>query len=189
MRKVAFFLLLGCATLGHGIAATAAETWKWKDANGVVHYSDQPAPGAERIEVVVPKPSSSTPRQAAEAAPRAAAAAASPDANQPANVPYTRCVITAPDSEETFNATTSVTVGLLVEPVLQTGHHIEVLLDGSAAQDWPPTAVSHTLKDLQRGSHTLSARVLNADGGTACAGPTLNFHVRLPTVKPQVQHH
>jgi hypothetical protein len=189
MRKVAFFLLLGCATLGHGIAATAAETWKWKDANGVVHYSDQPAPGAERMEVVVPKPSSSTPRQAtAEAAPRAAAAA--PDANQPANVPYTRCVITAPDSEETFNATTTVTVGLLVEPALQAGHHIEVLFDGGAVQDWPPTAVSHTLKDLQRGSHTVSARVLDANGGTACSGPALNFHVRLPTVAPpKVQHH
>ncbi len=189
MRKVAFFLLLGCATLGHGIAATAAETWKWKDANGVVHYSDQPAPGAERMQVVVAKPSAPAPKQAtAQAAPRATAAA-SADSSPPANVPYTRCVITAPDSEETFNATTSVTVGLLVEPALQTGHHIEVLLDGNAVPDWPPTAVSHPVKDLERGAHSVSARVLDASGGTACSGPTLNFHVRLPTVKPQVMHH
>ena len=49
---------------------------------------------------------------------------------------------------------------------------------------------SHTLTDLDRGSYTLSARVLDAIGGAACSGPTLNFHVRLPTVAPpKVQHH
>ena len=42
--------------------AAAAETWRWKDANGVVHYSDRPVPGAERVSVVAPKPSSSPPQ-------------------------------------------------------------------------------------------------------------------------------
>jgi hypothetical protein len=99
-------------------------------------------------------------------------------------------VVIAPDSEETFNAVTSVTVGLLIEPALQAGHQIEVLFDGSPVQDWPPDSLSHTLTELERGSHTVAARVLDTSGGTACSGPTLNFHVRLPTVAPpKVQHH
>jgi hypothetical protein len=187
MRKVAFLLLVVCGAIDYAALATAGEMWKWKDANGVVHYSDKPVPGAERIDIVAPKPSISVQKPAVAAG---HTAAANPGPDQPAIVPYTRCVVIAPDSEETFNAVTSVAVGLLVEPALQAGHHIEVLFDGNPLQDWPPDAVSHTVKDLERGSHTLSARVLDANGGTACSGPTLNFHVRLPTVAPpKVQHH
>jgi len=188
MRKVAFLLLVTCGAIDYAALANAAETWKWKDANGVVHYSDKPVPGAERIDVIAPKPpAASAPKPVAAAG---HTAAASPGRDQPAIVPYTRCVVTAPDSEETFNAVTSVAVGLLIELALQEGHQIEVLFDGSPVQDWPPAAISHTLTDLERGSHTLAARVLDSNGGTTCAGPTLNFHVRLPTVAPpKVQHH
>jgi hypothetical protein len=187
MRKVAFLLLVVCGAIDYAALAAATETWKWKDANGVVHYSDKPVPGAERIDIVPPKPSISVTKPAAAAG---HTAAAKPGPDQPAIVPYTRCVVTAPDSEETFNAVTSVTVALLIEPALQAGHQIEVLFDGSPVQDWPPDSLSHTLTDLERGSHTVTARVLDSSGGAVCSGPTLNFHVRLPTVAPpKVQHH
>jgi hypothetical protein len=42
MRQIATFLLFGVA-----LTAGAAEIWRWKDANGVVHYSDNPVPGAK----------------------------------------------------------------------------------------------------------------------------------------------
>ena len=29
----------------------AADTWRWVDENGIVHYSDRPAPGAERVQL------------------------------------------------------------------------------------------------------------------------------------------
>jgi hypothetical protein len=188
MRKVAILLLIGCATLALSEMGMAAETWKWKDANGVVHYSDQPVPGAERINVVAPKPSSSAPKPAA--APRVAAT--SPESNQatnqPAIVPYTRCVITAPDNDETFSAVNAVTAGVLIEPALQSGHHIEVLLNGNSVQDWPKDAMGFVLKKLERGAYTISARVLDDFGGAVCSGPTINFYVRLPTViQPRVQ--
>jgi hypothetical protein len=83
-----------------------------------------------------------------------------------------------------------VTVGVHLEPGLQEGHHIEVQYDGNSVQDWPPEALSHTLTDLERGAHTVSARVLDAGGGAACSGPTLTSHVRLPTVpQPRVTPH
>jgi hypothetical protein len=97
-------------------------------------------------------------------------------------------VITAPDNEETFNAVNAVTAGVLLEPALQSGHRIEVLLNGNVVQDWPQDAMGHTLKNLERGSYTISARVLDAGGDAVCSGPTITFYVRLPTVQPQVQH-
>jgi Domain of unknown function (DUF4124) len=188
MRKVAFLLLIGCATLACGIVATAGETWKWKDANGVVHYSDRPVPGAERVDIVPPKPSSSAPKSTST--PRNAVSA---DSNPPANqaiVPYSRCVVTTPDNDEAFNAINTVGAALLIEPALQPGHRIEVLLNGSIVKDWPQEASSHTLTGLDRGSYTLSARVLDSFGGAVCSGPSINFYVHLPTVaRPRVTPH
>jgi hypothetical protein len=188
MRKVARLLLIGCATLALSQMGVAAETWKWKDANGVVHYSDKPVQGAERISVLPPKPSIAVTKPAA-AEPRAASAQSNqPD--PPPIVPYSRCVVTAPDNEETFNAINTVAAGLLIEPALQPGHRIEVLLNGSIVKDWPPDASSHTLTGLDRGSYTLNARVLDSFGGAVCSGPTINFHVHLPTVaRPRVTPH
>ena len=37
------------AALAAGVATHAAVVYKWVDADGVVHLSDQPVPGAERI--------------------------------------------------------------------------------------------------------------------------------------------
>lgn len=181
MRTLTCFLMVGFAVL-----AGAAETWRWKDADGVVHYSDRPVPGAERVSVVAPKPSSSPPR-ATGVDPAAAPVTATRQA--PAIVPYIRCMIVKPASEETFNAVDSVEVGIQLEPALQEGHGIEVQLDGTTVRDWPLDAVTYTVSSLLRGAHTISARVLNADGAPVCTGPTLTFHVRQPTVKPQVMHH
>ena len=182
MRTLTCFLLAGFAVL-----AGAAETWRWKDANGVIHYSDRPVPGAERVSVVAPKPSSSPPQTAG--VDKAAASAPSVAREAPAIVPYTRCVIVAPETEETFNAVNSVAVGVHLEPSLQDGHTIEVRVDGTVVKDWPLDALTHTVTDLLRGAHTVSARVLDADGTPACTGPSLTFHVRQPTVKPQIMHH
>ena len=89
MRNFALFLLISSAI---GVAA-AADVWRWKDANGVVHYSDQPVPGAERLSVSpAPKPGSvATPPPP----PRAAAAAAA-EPETPRIVPYQRCALSEP---------------------------------------------------------------------------------------------
>ena len=40
-------------------AAAVADTWMWTDEEGVVHYSDRPYPGAERITIAEPNTSRS----------------------------------------------------------------------------------------------------------------------------------
>jgi hypothetical protein len=157
------------------LLAGGAEMWRWKDANGVVHYSDRPVPGAERIEV---QPSVTT-----GSAPATAAASASNVQPPPATVSYTRCAITSPANDQVFNAVNSVTASVEVEPALQGEHRLQIILNGRAYAEWPDGVLTYTLMDLYRGSYVLSVRVVDADGRQLCRGESSTFHVRQPSVQ------
>jgi hypothetical protein len=170
MRPLASFLLCSFA-----LGAGAAEIWRWKDANGVVHYSDNPVAGAERIVMDTPGPAAQD-----EAAP--GAQPAQPEA-PPVPLPpfaYTACEITSPANEQDFQGVQPVAVNLRVEPGLQPGHRIQVFVNGQQRSDWPANSTSYTFAEVFRGSYTLNARILDAGGRTLCAGPTITFHLRQP---------
>jgi Domain of unknown function (DUF4124) len=171
MRQIASFLLIALA-----LPATAAETWRWKDANGVVHYSDRPVPGAERMNLG----SGTTPdAQPVTVAPRAGVGLGQQTS---APIPYSSCTVVAPANDETFNMVNSVSATLQVTPILQVGHRLRVLLDGVVHVEWPDRQLSNTLMNVYRGTHTLSVQVLDADGKTVCAGPATTFHVRQSSI-------
>lgn len=67
MRRI---LTLSAAFLIASAALAAGEVWRWKDANGTWHYSDQPQPGAELVRRAG--------RTTSETAPPAAAPAPAP---------------------------------------------------------------------------------------------------------------
>ena len=81
-----------------------------------------------------------------------------------------------------FNNVNTVEVAIAVEPGLSGDYQLQVLLNGRADPDWPAGAMSRTLQNLYRGSYTLSARVLDLNGRAVCTGPTVNFHVRQPSI-------
>jgi hypothetical protein len=166
MRQLASFLLIVLV-----LPAAAAETWHWKDAEGVSHYSDRPVPGAERMNL---GPYSGPASQPVGAAPRVASGL--PQAAVP--VAYSSCTVVAPARDEVFNMVNSVSATLQVTPILQVGHRLRVLLDGVVHADWPDRQLNTTLMNVYRGTHTLSVQVLDADGKTVCAGPATTFHVR-----------
>lgn len=172
MRPIASLLLLAFV-----LPAAAAETWRWRDANGVVHYSDRPIPGAERVNIG-PSSQPGSARSTSPAISTAPAAAPQPQAT----VSYSSCTITAPANDETFNAVSSVSATVQVAPLLQDSHRIQVLLDGRAYADWPERLPTYTLMNLNRGSHTLSVRVQDADGRVVCNGSPITFHVRQPSL-------
>src|SRR6202158_6513900 len=87
LRLAALGLLIVAAVAG----AQTTTTYRWVDAQGVVHYSDTPQPGAQVIQV----PSAQTYR--APPPPPAAPAAATPD--EPAS-PYQSCGLAQPGAEE-----------------------------------------------------------------------------------------
>ena len=171
MRRIASFLLLGVA-----LAASAADIWRWRDADGVVHYSDTPVPGAELVKV------GGSPPPADVAVPETAVAEAPAEAPARPPVRYTRCAVTQPPNDESYFAVDSVSVSLAVEPYLQQGHRIEVLVNGAPNAEWPEAAVNHSLTGLFRGSYALTVRVVDANGRAVCSGPVSNFHIRQPSI-------
>jgi hypothetical protein len=170
MRRLASFLLLGCA-----LSAGAAEIWRWKDAEGVVHYSDSPVPGAERVAVA----QSSRPGTISPARPPAYVA--TPQPQQEASR-YTSCLVTAPVNDAVFHTSDGIAAAVTIQPALQAGHRIQVYLNGGAFLEWPQSSMTYQLTGLYRGSYTLSVRVLDANDRALCAGPAINFHVQQPTL-------
>jgi len=62
MRRSLVLTALALGPLTAVLAPTLAEAdvWTWKDANGEVHYSDQPVDGAVRVKQIAPRGTSSS---------------------------------------------------------------------------------------------------------------------------------
>lgn len=156
-----------------GVAANAAVVYKWVDADGVVHLSDQPVPGAERIVVEAGTGPGTSP--GAPAAPQAAK-----PAPQPMN--FTQFAIVSPAKDETFTNNNSVTVSLALAPGLTSTQTITWSLNGRQLTDQPPDATQFTLDDLPRGSYTVSATITDQATGESQTADSVTFYVMRPTL-------
>ncbi len=174
MLKRAFIVFITILAAG----TVMAQAYKWVDADGVVHYSDRPREGAERI--VLPQ---DTRRPSQRPAPRSTvsqqpAAAATEEA--PAAFKYESLEISTPAAEETlWNIETILNVSLSVEPALQTGHQIRVYFDGE------PRMVSGTsfqLEEVYRGAHNLQAEIVDETGKLMIRSQPNRFYVQQNTV-------
>src|SRR5271166_6544773 len=115
MRQLRRLLALG---LFAAAAAQAAVVYKWTDADGVVHFSDQPQPGAEKIST-----SAEALNRAAAPSRAAAAAGARPQKVIKPGLTYTTFAISSPTAEQTF-FDEPVPVQLDLNPALHRGHKL-----------------------------------------------------------------
>ncbi|MET0281162.1 MAG: DUF4124 domain-containing protein [Steroidobacteraceae bacterium] len=169
MRQLASFLLFGFA-----LTAGAAEIWRWKDASGQWHFSDNPLPGGEKVII--------TPQGRSGGTPPAPTYSSAPIVLPQEIMNYARCVVTQPANDAVFQLSQTVPASISVEPPLQPGHVVEVLLNGAVYPNWTPDLPGYTFTDLYRGSYTLAVRVKDARGRVLCSGPATNFHVRQATL-------
>jgi membrane carboxypeptidase/penicillin-binding protein PbpC len=169
--KTRTVLLLGCVlALSVQAATTRREMWVWKDAQGVTHYSDIPAPGAKKIEIVGTTPVPTSP-------PPAPAAAASPPEPKPARE-YTTLEFTSPEKDAFFfGPQTEVPVTLSVAPGLMEGDELVWYLDGNRV-DEATNSASYTFKNLARGTHSVVAVIRDANGEEKIRALSRSFTVR-----------
>lgn len=153
--------------------AASQEIYRWVDENGVVHYSDQPGPGAERITIagqIARTPSESeSPTLYQEGEPTAEEAP-----------PYQSLAITRPAADEVFFGTdATVAVEMALDADLRPGDSVVVFLDGERV---PASDLSATLTNVPRGSHFLRAAVLDPNGSALVTSPQITFHVRQESI-------
>ena len=71
----------------------------------------------------------------------------------------------------------NIIVQLALTPELQVGHFVQFYLDG-AAYGLPLAATSYAIGNLQRGSHTVSARVVTTGGEIVANSQSVRVHVQ-----------
>jgi hypothetical protein len=141
-----------------GQATAESTVFKTRDANGNAVFSDQAGADAEEISVQTP--------QTFEAAP--------PSRFQLNNEPeevadlgpaYDRLEITSPENDSAFrNNAGNVTVQVILSPALQQNHSIQLVLDGKV-MDTKKTVSPFLLQNLDRGTHTFTAQVIEDETG------------------------
>lgn len=152
---------------------TAQEVYKWIDADGNVHFSDQPSEGADKVDI---KPISTLP-----------AIRLPPDSEPPSspgnqdNTAPTTLTIESPANGSAFHSTEGkVNIAISVKPELPSNSMLLIKIDGkevSRGQDTQTTA-----SELDRGEHNLTAEVIDSSG-KALSSTSSRFTIHKPTVK------
>jgi hypothetical protein len=168
MRK---WLILLSALLAS--AAVAAPAWTWVDANGTVHFSDRPVPGARQVELAGAQGfSSQTPatRGSTDGAPTARAGQ------------YQSIEVVRPAEQETlWNIGASLPVEVRFQPGLQPGHRYDLVFDGQR-RNLNTVAPSLTLPDVFRGTHTLQVVIIDSAGTELQRSAARTFYVQQTSV-------
>jgi hypothetical protein len=159
-------------------AGQAAVIYKWTDSDGVIHYSDQPVPGAERI---VTAGTSST--QAARPANAFAAPINLGAPKKPTNagLGYTQFSITSPTPEQAFFGEEAVGVQLALDPALKPGQAITWHLNGKELGDQNSTATQFSLPRLDRGTYVIAATITDSQSGQSQSTESVTFYIRQPS--------
>jgi hypothetical protein len=172
MRTIIVIVLSLCAGLA------SAQTYRWVDEDGVVHYSDRPVEGAEEVAIDYIRPSTTPARPPAyQRRDRSPGQAAAEETDR---LRYESLEIGSPAEEETvWNNQGQLTVSLALQPGLQPGHRVRVYLDGT------PTDASSTtvrVENVYRGAHTLQAEVLDSNGNMVMRSEPRQFFVQQTSV-------
>jgi hypothetical protein len=152
-----------------------AQAYRWVDADGVVHFSDKPGPGAERIEL----PSSDTnavQRRPVTPSTRSSTPSPEPVSNQAA-FSYESVAVASPAAEETlWNIAPNLNVSVDLQPGLQPGHQIRVFFDGEPRGTFRST--SFQLDEVWRGAHNIQVEVLDQGGNMMTRSQPNRFYVQ-----------
>ena len=155
------------------------QIYKWVDEQGKTTYSSTPPPAGVKKPVVVPAPPSPAPSPAASAKPDSAIPAVKPTASKLGpQVAYTSAQLASPAPEETiWSNTGDVPFSIALQPPLQQGNKIRILLNGANHGDLLE-ASQGTLSSLERGSYTLQAEILDRSGKAVASTNSVTFYLQ-----------
>jgi hypothetical protein len=136
----------------------AAQIYKYTDASGNTAYSNQP-PNGTKAETVELPPLNSV-ETVVPAAPPPLPATQNQNQNQQSAAAYQVLALKDLPQEEALRANNgSFTVGVAIEPRLQPGHLLQLIVDGSPYGQ--PTNIPRLqVMELDRGEHSFSVQVL-----------------------------
>jgi hypothetical protein len=178
MRHTRFTLIrtaAGLVSLGLLCATALADNggtttvYKWVDAQGVVHYSDQPHPNAQKMEVRGAQTFSDVPVPQSSAAPQAPSAGAA----------YDSCSIAQPTDQQMLMNAYNATAVVQTSPQLRSGDQVHLFVDGKQI---PGSSTSFTFP-VFRGQHSVQAVIEDSTGQIVCETSSVTFFVHQPSIR------
>lgn len=166
---VCFIVVAVTFVSGNAIAGI----YKYLDENGNIAYSDRPVQGAQKLKIKA--------RSTADVdeAQRAADALENDDGNSKEVTSYESLELLTPNDDKVVSDRSgSVQVILLPTPKLSSTHELVITVDGKDISRGRHANLN--LSQVSRGTHTVSGRILDANGNTMISSPTTTFHVREP---------
>jgi hypothetical protein len=172
------------------VTSVQAGIYRSVDAEGNVVFTDEPSPGAEKIEIspstVISSDQGITSgdeetdeilKLSPESDPETIEAEADVIPN------YQIRIIAPADDESIWVNNGNVTVSMIVEPQLdpERGDLIVLNLDGADVGQAQPTT-TFQLNNLSRGTHTVSATVVDSNGAALISSETITFHLHRASV-------
>lgn len=165
-------LLLAC------VFAVQADIYRWVDAQGNVHFSDEPVKNAEKLELP-PLPTYKAPPL-----PKFEYKKPDPPAQEKNAVVYTKFSIAKPSEDSVvWNDERNVIIQFEIVPPLdlKNGHRIVVLLDG-VKQPGLYSAAQVVLANVDRGTHSVSGVIQDEQGVAQKSSNSVQFHLRQHSV-------
>jgi hypothetical protein len=172
------------------ITSVQAGIYRSVDAEGNVVFTDEPSPGAEKIEIspstVISSDQGITSGDEEtddilKLSPEGESQTFEPEADA---IPSYQIRIIAPaDDESIWVNNGNVSVSMIVEPQLdaERGDLIVLNLDGADVGPAQPTT-TFQLNNLSRGTHTVSATVVDRSGSALTSSETVTFHLHRTSV-------
>ncbi|MGB1197845.1 MAG: DUF4124 domain-containing protein [Thalassotalea sp.] len=159
-----------CFLLGVEAYAEAAKVYVWRNADGVLVYSDSPKPGAEEVKIQDPNISSSsvdtsvldiTPKEISN---------------------KYQVEITQPENNATIRDNTgSVYVSGRIKPVFKRGFSIILYLDGKPHLK-PQSHSMFVLRDIDRGEHQIKMDLVDKKGKVIASSELITFYMHRASV-------
>jgi len=149
----------------------SAEIYRWTNPDGRVVYSDRPQ-SADAEAVQLPPLQTYTP----QALP-SSGSAGNASAGKQQDAGYKELAVTSPANDVVLRDNGgTVSVQVKIDPPLRRGHRIEIVLDGKPVGRGAGTSVS--LANVDRGTHSVSAVVVDGDGKTLVQASAVTFHLK-----------
>jgi hypothetical protein len=182
-------LLAAAALTLWATVAMAGPTYRWVDSDGV-HYSDQPHPGAEKIFLGQTQTYSAEAAVAANGEPASGRSSRSSINNGVGNnggrdsgvFSYESCRVVQPADDQVLFDVEATIVAVQLRPSRRGGDRISVSFDGQAIDAGSEDQSEFRIAPIDRGTHTVVAKVRDSTGKTVCTSQVVTFHVRQPTV-------
>lgn len=157
---------------------THAELFKWKDADGNLIYSDQPPPGKNKADSEIEQ--EELPQIISVPAPKETSVTRIRANKQPSTkVSYEELTIVSPVHDTAVrenSGNVKVTVRVLPENFAEKGGILAIYMDGNEISKGSDTTVQ--LLNVDRGTHTLKAELLNSSGHVVKATRPTVFHLQ-----------